>query len=791
MKVLSVQRLIPARAFGLLLLALALAMVLAVAACESEDDPTATPESADTSSTTEQTDTSQTGSSGDTQMDHEPLQVIATSNIVGDWVKNIGGDRVEVTSLIPPGGDPHTYQPGARDVAQIVDSDLVFTVGLQLEGQWLEELIHNASTDESKIIALAEGVNPIEYSETGAHHDEHDDHDDHMDEMGHGDLTGRLLVADGVEAHLSVIDLSTDDVDSGIFDIAGPNARIYPSLNHRYGFVLARGPESGDDRIHIFDGGVYLEEHGDHFDLITDPVSRHPLEIVEEWPVHAVNSNGWTSIFADTNGHALLFDEEGLARSGGDYEPTVFDAGVQHGTGFAITDEHVVMSVGNPLCPVFIPGTWDCLPLGAIVSDLDGNVVYDAASDSCTFLHGEAYNEHGAFFGCQEGILFIHEHDGQFEHEVLPYPAELGEPEMSAIIVYYWHHDSDNFFGIGNRRGVGQAGIWLVDPVNREIREIFPDPSAAFVFSNDGETFYILADDGILRAFDSHDGELIESVQVLEPFERMFGSPSPAMIVVGEWLFLSDPYSGRVLGVHLEHMEIEEEWELGGAPASLAFVGLGVDDHHEDEHAHEDEHDHDEDDDHDDHEDEDDHDDHDHHDHGTHDPHFWFDPVRVQTAVIEIATRLATLDPAGAETYTANATAYVAQLQELHAWSEQQLATIPADHRILVTSHDTHSYFALLYGFEVVGTVIPSGTTETESSAEQLAHLVEIIEHEGVPAVFGENTVPERIARAIADETGAGFFSLFTGSLGPAGSGAETYLTMFRKNIEIIVEALS
>ena len=416
--------------------------------------------------------------------------------------------------------------------------------------------------------------------------DDHDDHGYHMEEMGHDELIGRLLVTDGVEAHLSVIDLSTGDVESGIFDIAGPNARIYPSLDHRYAFVLARGPESDDDRIHLFDGGVYNEPHGDHFHLTTDPVSRHPLEIVEEWPVHSVNSNGWTTIFADTNGHVLLFDEESLARSGGDYEPIVLDAGIQHGTGFAITDEHVVMSVSNPLCTEFIPGTWDCLPQGAIVSDLDGEVVYDAASESCTFLHGEAYNEHGAFLGCQEGVLFVHEDGGQFGHEIIPYPSELGEPGMSAIIAYWWHLGSDNFFGIGNRLDVGQAGVWLVDPVNREIREIFPDPSAAFVFSNDGEIFYILADDGVLRSFDSHDGELIESVQVLEPFERVFGSPSPAMTVAGEWLFLSDPYSGRVLGVHLEHMEIEEEWELGGAPANLTFVGVGVDGHHDDEDDH-------------------------------------------------------------------------------------------------------------------------------------------------------------------------------------------------------------
>jgi ABC-type Zn uptake system ZnuABC Zn-binding protein ZnuA len=143
------------------------------------------------------------------------------------------------------------------------------------------------------------------------------------------------------------------------------------------------------------------------------------------------------------------------------------------------------------------------------------------------------------------------------------------------------------------------------------------------------------------------------------------------------------------------------------------------------------------------------------------------------------------------ETYTANATAYVAQLEELHAWTEQQLSGIPNENRILITSHDSLSYFAVVYGFEVVGTIIPGGTTETESSAEQLAELIEIVEHEGVQGIFGETTVTERIARAVAEETGAEFYSLYSGSLGAAGSGADTYITMVRSNVELIAEALS
>ena len=96
----------------------------------------------------------------------------------------------------------------------------------------------------------------------------------------------------------------------------------------------------------------------------------------------------------------------------------------------------------------------------------------------------------------------------------------------------------------------------------------------------------------------------------------------------------------------------------------------------------------------------------------------------------------------------------------------------------------------MVYGFEVVGTVIP-GEHGKGITAEQLAELIEIVEHEGVTAIFGETTISERIAQTVAEETGAGFYSLYSGSLGAVGSGADTFITMVRTNVEIIVEALS
>ena len=161
----------------------------------------------------------------------------------------------------------------------------------------------------------------------------------------------------------------------------------------------------------------------------------------------------------------------------------------------------------------------------------------------------------------------------------------------------------------------------------------------------------------------------------------------------------------------------------------------------------------------------------------------------MKLAVNDIAARLSALDPERGDAYSANAAAYNAQLDELHAWTEEQVGMVPENRRLLMTSHDSLGYFANLYGFEVAG-VILSTTTEAEPSAVDLAELSEAVAEYGVPAVFGETTVSERLANALATEAGAKLVRLYSGSLGTEGSGAETYIDMLRTNVERIVEAL-
>ena len=177
------------------------------------------------------------------------------------------------------------------------------------------------------------------------------------------------------------------------------------------------------------------------------------------------------------------------------------------------------------------------------------------------------------------------------------------------------------------------------------------------------------------------------------------------------------------------------------------------------------------------------------HGHGLEDPHFWFDPLRVKLVVNDIAARLSVLDPDRGDTYNANASAFNAKLDELHSWTEEQVGTVPEDNRMLVSSHDSFGYFANLYGFDVVGVVL-SVTTDMEPSAGDLADLVHEVKENNVTVVFGETTVSERLATAVASESGAKLVRLYSGSLGPDGSGAATYIEMIRTNVGRIVEAL-
>lgn len=174
----------------------------------------------------------------------------------------------------------------------------------------------------------------------------------------------------------------------------------------------------------------------------------------------------------------------------------------------------------------------------------------------------------------------------------------------------------------------------------------------------------------------------------------------------------------------------------------------------------------------------------------TPDPHVWMDPVRVAEAAVLMASSLDALAPGGE--WRANAEAYGSELRALDDEIAANLAVIPEDRRKLVTNHDSLEYFADRYGLEIIGTVIPGGSTLGDPSAADLAELVAAMEAADVKAIFAETTEPDDLAEAVAAELGAdvAVVELFTGSLGEAGTPAGTLAGMLAENARRIAGAL-
>lgn len=179
---------------------------------------------------------------------------------------------------------------------------------------------------------------------------------------------------------------------------------------------------------------------------------------------------------------------------------------------------------------------------------------------------------------------------------------------------------------------------------------------------------------------------------------------------------------------------------------------------------------------------------------GAADPHTWQDVANVRRWVENVRLALGAADPANAAGYDTNAAAYDGALAALDAELRETLADVPAGRRVLVTNHDNLGYFAAAYGFEVVGAIIPSSSTLAEPTAGALAELAAVMQAGNLCTVIIETTAADQLARALERELSGcdevRLLTLYTDALGPAGSGADSYVGMMRANAATLVEGL-
>lgn len=140
--------------------ALAMTLALAAAAC---GNPPATP-----------------APSGPAAPDADALRVVATTTVLADLVAQVGGSRVSVQSIVPKGGEVHTFDPTPSDVQRITEARLVVMNGLGLD-EWLGKLVADAGSTAT-VVELAEDLDGVELLEGGDHDEDEDEEDEHEGE---------------------------------------------------------------------------------------------------------------------------------------------------------------------------------------------------------------------------------------------------------------------------------------------------------------------------------------------------------------------------------------------------------------------------------------------------------------------------------------------------------------------------------------------------------------------------------------------------------------------------------
>lgn len=391
----------------------------------------------------------------------------------------------------------------------------------------------------------------------------------------------RLLLADSESGSIRVLNLENgDEVET--LELSGP-ARLYTVGDGRYAFAVQRE----QNVTNAIDGGLWIDDHGDHFHAyMRDPVVLD-FDIEGGVPTHFVENDGVIAVYNDGAGDASLMRLSEI-RQDSPAVDVVANGPAHHGVAVPL-DDQVLISIADD---------GESLPKGVDLVDMDSTILQEV--HDCPLLHGSASDGDLVVLGCGDGVLVVDNSDSPMETFNIPSPD--GEEGRVGTVI---KHPRWDFF-IGNH---GPLALSKIDVAERSM-ELFPVPIdvSAFGFTKDGRSIVAITMDGQVHTISPSDGNITNSVELIAPYES---GVRPVLAFAPGRVVVSDHSSGEIYVLDDETLDTMMTFDADGIPQSMTVVGWEFDD--DDEHDHD--HDHD-DDDHDHDHDDDDHD-HDHdHEHG-------------------------------------------------------------------------------------------------------------------------------------------------------------------------------
>ena len=378
------------------------------------------------------------------------------------------------------------------------------------------------------------------------------------------DADGRLLVGDGETSMMSIIDLKKGTVQQDAFDMGSRAGRIYATKSGRFAIAVS----SDANEVHVFDGGIYLESHGDHFDRVSGPIKRMDLDLAGERPVHLYIGGEWAAVFYDGTGDVVLLNERELRMKGASHVPPKLNAGAHHGAAVPLAHDLFAITVQHP---DYAASPEDYrLPIGADIVDLSGKVLHRQVG--CKDLHGDSGNGHMAAFGCRGGVLIVEADQGEYNGMFIPAPG--GEPDDFRVTSIWGYPGLDHFFALGSA-----VGLYVADPGKGAMMQLIPASDTArpinVVLGHDGKALLVVMSDGELRMYDARTLDLLASAHdfLTAPVETGFWA-RPHITTIPGAVFITDSVGGKVLRLDDRNLEVVESWEIAGNPTKVAFVGI-------------------------------------------------------------------------------------------------------------------------------------------------------------------------------------------------------------------------
>lgn len=301
----------------------------------------------------------------------------------------------------------------------------------------------------------------------------------------------------------------------------------------------------------VLDLGSWGHDHGDHAHHYTGEAGLTGVLIEAAEPGHVVAHDGITTLFDDGTGTITAFDPEELATGWPEITTAATDE-AHHGVAVKLVDRNLLMTVGDEesRSGVRLVG-----PSGVVLAE----------TDACPGVHGEAFAQDAAVFGCEDGVVIVDGREVTKVDSPDPY-GRIGNQagsDVSPVLLGDYKTDPDAELERPTR-------VSLVDTRDASLRLV--DLGTSYSFRSlgrgpEGEAL-VLGTDGTLHVIDPRTCNRVDRIEVVDPWREPLDwqRPRPALHVVDGTAYVTEPRRDEVLVVDLDRGRVTSRIDLPHTP---------------------------------------------------------------------------------------------------------------------------------------------------------------------------------------------------------------------------------